>query len=74
MIVKPSLSEQRDIGATLATIDRKLIHHQNKCATLNDLFQTLLHKLMSAEIRVADLDIAVSEIVARACSPQGATA
>ena len=72
--MKPPLIEQRDVGATLTTIDRKLTHHQKKRAALNDLFQTLLHKLMSAEIRVADLDIDTSEVAAPARSPQGATA
>ena len=66
VIVKPPLIEQRDIGATLTTIDRKLTHHQKKRAALNDLFQTLLHKLMSAEIRVVDLDIDTSEVAAPA--------
>ena len=60
----PELDEQRDIAAALATIDRKLAHHQKKRAALNDLFQTLLHKLMTGEIRVADIDIDTSEITA----------
>jgi type I restriction enzyme S subunit len=55
-------TEQRDIAAALATIDRKLAHHQQKRATLNDLFQTTLHQLMTAQIRVADLDIDISEV------------
>jgi type I restriction enzyme S subunit len=54
--------EQRAIANALATIDRKLAHHQHKRATLNDLFQTLLHQLMTARIRVADLDIDTSEV------------
>ncbi|MEO8859037.1 MAG: hypothetical protein ABI343_18785, partial [Burkholderiaceae bacterium] len=58
------LEEQRAISSALSTIDRKLAHHQKKRATLNDLFQTLLHKLMTAEIRVADLDIDTSEVTA----------
>ena len=60
----PSLGEQRDIAAILATLDRKLTHHQKKRTALNDLFQTLLHKLMTAEIRVNDLDIDTSEVAA----------
>lgn len=54
--------EQRAIAAALASIDRKLAHHRAKRAALHDLFQTLLHKLMTAEIRVADLDIDTSEV------------
>jgi type I restriction enzyme S subunit len=56
------VDEQRDIAAALATLDRKLAHHQRKRAALNDLFQTLLHQLMTARIRVADLDIDTSEV------------
>lgn len=54
--------EQRDIAAALAALDRKLAHHQRKRTTLNALFQTTLHQLMTAQIRVADLDIDTSEI------------
>jgi type I restriction enzyme S subunit len=68
----PSTDEQRDIATTLATIDRKLAHHQKKRATLNDLFQTTLHQLMTAQIRVADLDIDISEVTTP--QPQGAAA
>ena len=59
----PSLEEQRAIAAALATLDRKLAYHRKKRAALNDLFQTLLHKLMTAKIRVNRLDIDTSEIV-----------
>ncbi|MEY2167504.1 MULTISPECIES: restriction endonuclease subunit S [unclassified Rhodanobacter] len=58
----PPTNEQRDIAAALATIDRKLALHQKKRAALNDLFQTTLHRLMTAQIRVADLDIDTSEV------------
>ncbi|MGB9428310.1 MAG: restriction endonuclease subunit S [Gammaproteobacteria bacterium] len=63
-IAVPDLNEQRDIAAALAAIDRKLAHHHKKRAALNGLFQTLLHKLMTAEIRVTDLDIDTSELEA----------
>ena len=66
--------EAKQIAAALTTIDRKLTHHRKKRDALNDLFQTLLHKLMSAEIRVADWDIDTSEVTAPARLPQGATA
>lgn len=56
------ISEQRDIASALATIDNKVVHHQKKRAALNDLFQTTLHQLMTAQIRVAELDIDTSEI------------
>ena len=53
----PSLDEQRDIASSLAAIDRKLAHHQKKRSALSDLFQSLLHQLMTAQTRVTDLDI-----------------
>ena len=55
-------AEANDIAAALATLDRKLAHHQHKRAALNDLFQTTLHQLMTAQIRVADLDIDTAEV------------
>lgn len=56
LLALPSLDEQRAIAAALDTIDKKLAHHRAKRVALHDLFETLLHKLMTAEIRVADLD------------------
>ena len=58
----PAMDEQRDIAAALATIDRKLARHQHKRAALNNLFQTTLHQMMTAQIRVADLDIDTAEV------------
>lgn len=60
--VPKRMDEQRAIAAALATLDRKLAHHRAKRAALHDLFQTLLHQLMTAQVRVADLDIDVSEV------------
>ena len=55
-IGKPDPSEQREIVAILTAIDRKIDLHQRKRAVLDDLFKALLHKLMTGEIRVGDLD------------------
>jgi type I restriction enzyme S subunit len=54
--------EQREIVNILQAIDRKIALHERKRASTQDLFQTLLYKLMTGEIRVADLDIDVSEV------------
>ena len=54
----PTLSEQREIVAILDAIDRKIDLHRRKRAVLDDLFKALLHRLMTGEIRVADLDLA----------------
>ncbi len=42
------------------TIDHKIELHAAKKSTLQDLFKTILNKLMTGEVRVKDLDIDVS--------------
>ena len=53
----PTLSEQREIVSVLDAIDRKIDLHRKKRAVLEELFKALSHKLMTGEIRVADLDL-----------------
>jgi type I restriction enzyme S subunit len=53
----PTLDEQREIVAILDAIDRKIDLHRKKRAVLDELFKALLHKLMTGEIRVGDLDL-----------------
>lgn len=53
----PSLDEQRSIVEILDAIDRKIDLHKRKRAVLEELFRTLLHKLMTGEIDVNDLDL-----------------
>jgi type I restriction enzyme, S subunit len=56
-VVIPSIDEQREIVGILEAIDRKIDLHKRKKAVLEELFRALLHKLMTGEIRVADLDL-----------------
>lgn len=56
-VVVPSLDEQHEIVAVLDAIDRKIDLHKRKRAVLDELFKAVLHKLMTGEIRVADLDL-----------------
>ncbi len=56
------IDEQREIASALATIDRKISVHERKRATLQELFKTLLHQLMTGQIRVHDLNIDTSEV------------
>jgi type I restriction enzyme, S subunit len=49
--------EQDEITAILDAIDAKVDLHKRKKAVLEELFRGLLHKLMTGEIRVADLDL-----------------
>jgi type I restriction enzyme S subunit len=55
----PTLDEQREIVAILDAIDCKIGLHQKKRAVLDELFKVLLHKLMTGEVCVADLGLAV---------------
>lgn len=61
-ILVPPLDEQREIAHILQTLDRKIGLHEKKRAALQDLFKTLLHQLMTAQIRVNALDIDISEV------------
>ena len=53
----PSLDEQQEIIRQLDLIERKLKLHEAKRRSLADLFRTVLHQLMTAQIRVHDLDL-----------------
>ncbi|MEK0085797.1 restriction endonuclease subunit S [Benzoatithermus flavus] len=57
----PSVEDQREIVTILDAIDRKIALHRQKRAVLEELFKALLHKLMTGEIRVADLDLSAVE-------------
>lgn len=56
-VAYPSGSEQAEIVSALSTFDAKQQIHQRKHAALTALFRTLLHQLMTAQIRVHDLDL-----------------
>ena len=58
LIPLPALDEQREISSILDTMDRRIAVHQRKRAVLGSLFNSLLHKLMTGEICVADLNLA----------------
>lgn len=55
----PTKDEQDEIAAVIDAIDRKIDLHRRKKAVLDELFKSMLHKLMTGEIRVADLDLSV---------------
>jgi type I restriction enzyme S subunit len=59
----PPLPEQREIVEILDAIDRKIELHKQKKALLEELFKSLLHKLMTGEVRVADLNLSAIEKV-----------
>lgn len=57
----PDLDEQKMIEDHVEAIDRKLWSHNRKRSALAALFRTLLHQLMTAQIRVRDLDLDLPE-------------
>lgn len=57
LIPKPDIKEQREIANVARLLDSKIRLHRDKRNSLNDLFQTLLHQLMTADIRVHDIDL-----------------
>jgi len=59
--IPSDMSEQNRIAAALEAVDQKNQVARRCVATLNSLFRTLLHQLMTGEVRVDDLDLAVLE-------------
>ncbi|MEQ1726094.1 MAG: restriction endonuclease subunit S [Sphingopyxis sp.] len=57
----PTLEEQQEVAEILDAIDAKIELHKRKRAVLEELFRGLLHKLMTGEIRVAELDLSALE-------------
>ena len=62
LIPFPSLLEQNEIAYCFQVVDKKMELHTAKSAALQDLFKTMLNKLMAGEIRVKELDIDASEV------------
>jgi type I restriction enzyme S subunit len=58
----PQPDEQDEIVAILDAIDRKIGLHKKKRAVLDELFKSLLHRLMTGEIRVDDLDLSALDV------------
>lgn len=53
----PPIDEQDEIVFSLDAIDKKIIMHRRKHAARTDLFRTLLHQLMTAQIRVNEMEL-----------------
>jgi type I restriction enzyme S subunit len=56
-VLVPMLEEQREIVGALAAMDAQASVHERKRESLSDLFRTLLHQLMTARIRLYDVDL-----------------
>lgn len=57
VIPLPPFPEQQQIAHILSTIDKKIETEEKRKATLKELFKTMLHKLMTCEIRLKDIEI-----------------
>lgn len=57
LIPYPPLPIQQKIASILSAIDAKIEAEENKKKALEDLFKTLLHNLMTANIRVNQLEV-----------------
>lgn len=53
----PTSVEQAAVVSALEALDAKSDIHRRKCASLTDLFRTLLNQLMTAQIRVHDVNL-----------------
>lgn len=58
--------EANEIVAIFDSLEKKVDLHKHKRAVLEELFKALLHKLMTGEIRVSDLDLSALERTAKA--------
>lgn len=62
-----TLDEQDEIVKVLEALDRKIDLHQRKRDALDELFKSLLHKLMTGEIAVSDLDLSALYMASTQC-------
>jgi len=53
----PPLPEQKQIAHILSVVDKKIEVEQKRKQVLKELFKTMLHKLMSGEIRLKEVEI-----------------
>jgi type I restriction enzyme S subunit len=51
----PPIEEQKQIAYILQTVDRKIEVEERRKELLRQLFKTMLHKLMTAQIRLKDV-------------------
>jgi len=63
-VIVPTLDEQWEIANILQAIDKKIAAEENRKRTLEVLFKTLLHNLMTGKVRVKGLDLSNGEGVA----------
>ena len=57
LIPLPPLEEQKQIAHILSIVDRKIEVEQKRKQVLKELFKTMIHTLMSGEIRLKEMEI-----------------
>ncbi|SHJ29479.1 restriction endonuclease subunit S [Desulfofundulus thermosubterraneus] len=57
LIPIPPISEQKQIANFLTLMDQKINVEETRKSTLQSLFQTMLHLLMTGKVRVKDLEV-----------------
>lgn len=61
-VLIPNINDQKQIAHILQTIDRKLSNQTRKRDLLEELFRTLLHQLMTGQVRVGALTLGPSPV------------
>jgi len=56
-VAVPEIDQQIEIAEVLSLVESNQSIIEKKKKTLSDLFRTLLHQLMTAQIRVNDIDL-----------------
>lgn len=64
LFVSPDIEEQQRIAAALAAIDRTAEVHERKRSLLSELFETLLHDLMTGRVRAPEIAAEVEAVTA----------
>ncbi len=57
LIPLPPLEEQKQTAHILSVVDKKIEVEQKRKQSLKELFKTMLHKLMSGEIRLKEVEV-----------------
>lgn len=57
LIPLPPLHVQQKIASILSAVDEKIEKEENKKKTLEELFKSMLHNLMTGKVRVKDLEV-----------------
>ncbi len=57
LVPLPDIDEQAKMVSHVDRLERKLAIHRRKHSALTSLFRTLLHQLLTAQLRVSDLDV-----------------